>query len=234
MATTTTTATVGGGTTVDNLNVLDTSKTNDLSGTEYITLQEVANALFPTANATQTLTIDSSFWSGGLGLTFSVGSQYYTISGATSLTGTHSIQLALTDAFGSYSTSLNVFSTLLISSTDSAATDVNNLLAWMAQQTLATSSSLLVSADIEGSIGKDNIQGISSNSNIHNIIQGGTGADVMSGGTGSDYFVYQSGLLVRRPTEQRRDLRPDLGSNYQFRTKRGGSGRGQARLYCAP
>src|SRR5437764_7330931 len=68
--TTTTTATVGGGTTVDNLNVLDTSKTNDTGGTEWITLLEVANALFPTTNATQTLTIDSAFWSGNLHLTF--------------------------------------------------------------------------------------------------------------------------------------------------------------------
>src|SRR6266566_104589 len=110
--TTTGTVTVGGGTTVDNLNVLDTSKTNDTSGTEYITLQEVANALFPTTNATQTLTIDTSFWTGNLRLTFYVLGQYYTIWGATSPTGTHSIQLALTDAVGSYSSSLTAFKTL--------------------------------------------------------------------------------------------------------------------------
>ena len=48
MATTTTTTgtvTVGGGTTVDNLNVLDSSKTNDLSGVEIITWSEVALAM---------------------------------------------------------------------------------------------------------------------------------------------------------------------------------------------
>ncbi|MGV3517636.1 hypothetical protein, partial [Luteitalea sp.] len=44
------------GTTVENLNILDTSKTNNVSGLEIITLQEVANALFPTTNAQQTLT----------------------------------------------------------------------------------------------------------------------------------------------------------------------------------
>src|SRR6266481_7705063 len=97
---TTTTATVGGGTTVDNLNVLDTSKTNDTGGTEYITLQEVANALFPTSNATQTLTIDSSFWTGNLRLTFSIAGATYTIWGA----GTGTIDIASTDSLGNYTT----------------------------------------------------------------------------------------------------------------------------------
>ena len=46
-------------TTVENLNIFDTSSTNDTSGTEIISLQEVLNALFSATNATQTVTIDN-------------------------------------------------------------------------------------------------------------------------------------------------------------------------------
>src|SRR6266853_5993606 len=118
--TTTTTATVGGGTTVDTLNVLDTSKTNDTSGTEYITLQEVANALFPTSNATQTLTIDASFWTGNLRLTFSVDGANYTIWGA----GTGTIDIASTDSLGNYASALTpaAGSPLTLSSAPTAPT----------------------------------------------------------------------------------------------------------------
>src|SRR5215469_13677724 len=50
---------------------------------EIIELQDVANALFPKTNATQTLTIDSAFWTGNLKLTFQVGNTgvYYTLTG---------------------------------------------------------------------------------------------------------------------------------------------------------
>ncbi|MEH2568849.1 Ig-like domain-containing protein [Bradyrhizobium sp. AZCC 2289] len=180
------------GTTVDNLNVLDTSKTNDTGGTEYVTLQEVANALFPTTNATQTLTIDASFWTGNLRLTFSIGGATYTIWGA----GTGTIDIAQTDSLGSYASALTSTSSLTLNSAATTSTDVSQFLSWMGQQTGVTtqvvSSSLLVTADIDGGAGKDNIQGIASNVAIHNIIQGGAGADVLTGGVGSDYFVYTS------------------------------------------
>src|SRR5258707_10444868 len=160
--TTTGTATVGGGTTVDNLNVLDTSKTNDTNA-EIITLLEVANALFPTTNATQTLTIDSSFWSDNLRLTFSIGNSYYTIWGATSPTNSHSIQIAQTDALGNYTSALTATlpGTLAIDPTATAATDITQFLSWISQQTgvQTATASLLVTADIDGGAGKDNIQG---------------------------------------------------------------------------
>src|SRR6266446_126543 len=85
MATTTTTTTigtvtVGGGTTVDNLNVLDASKTNDLSGMEVITWSEVYSALFATAKlSTQSQTLFDAFNAGSLKLTFQLNSTDYTI-----------------------------------------------------------------------------------------------------------------------------------------------------------
>jgi hypothetical protein len=180
------------GTTVDNLNVLDTSKTNDTSGVEWITLQEVANALFPTTNATQTLTIDSSFWSGNLHLTFetSPGSGiYYTIWA----TSAGSFDLAQTDQLGNYNSSL-VASASFNDTATTTSTKISSFLNWVTSTTGASlsSASFLVTADIDGGAGKDNIQGISNNTTVHNIIQGGAGADILSGGTGSDYFVYTS------------------------------------------
>src|SRR5437870_5876420 len=59
-----------GSATVTNLNILDTSKTNDTGGVENITLAEVGSALFPTTNATQTLTVDAAFWTNHIQLTF--------------------------------------------------------------------------------------------------------------------------------------------------------------------
>src|SRR6478735_2713252 len=77
--TTTGTVTVGGGTTVDNLNVLDSSKTNDLSGLEVITWNEVSAALFGTKLSTQNQTLFDAFNAGTLKLTFQVNSTDYTI-----------------------------------------------------------------------------------------------------------------------------------------------------------
>ena len=75
--------TTNNGATVDNLNVLDTITADNTGGAEIIELQDVANALFPKTNATQTLTIDSAFWTGNLKLTFQVGNTgiYYTLTG---------------------------------------------------------------------------------------------------------------------------------------------------------
>ena len=55
-------------TTVENLNILDTSKTNDTAGVEYIICKRSLNALFSTTNATQTVTINNTFWSNHLKL----------------------------------------------------------------------------------------------------------------------------------------------------------------------
>src|SRR6266566_5118399 len=92
-----TTTTTSNGATVDNLNVLDTSTTDGTA----IELQEVANALFPTTNATQTLTIDRSFWTDNLTLTFQVGNTgvHYTLA-ATSLDNFTRVQ---SDSYGNAS-----------------------------------------------------------------------------------------------------------------------------------
>src|SRR6266403_280866 len=71
-----TTTTSSNGATVDNLNVLDTITADNTGGVQIIELQDVASALFPTTNATQTQTIDTAFWNGQLKLTFQIGSTY--------------------------------------------------------------------------------------------------------------------------------------------------------------
>src|SRR5258707_8400742 len=94
-------ATTNNGATVDNLNVLDTSSADGTS----IMLLEVANALLSNTNATQTVTIYTSFWSGQLGLTFLVSNtsssgpivtNFYTLYGA----GTDNFVLYQTDQYG--------------------------------------------------------------------------------------------------------------------------------------
>ena len=60
MATTTTTTatvTVGGGTTVDNLNVLDAIKTNDTNGVEYIYWSDISTFLRPCLRHNQPLSL---------------------------------------------------------------------------------------------------------------------------------------------------------------------------------
>src|SRR5438105_1325655 len=107
-------ATVNNSATVINLNVFDTSTTNDIGGAETVTLAEVAAALFPTTNAQQTQTIDSYFWQGWLTLTFAATDQYghqlldasghkiyYTIKGVTPRPGSnYAIQVAQSDQYG--------------------------------------------------------------------------------------------------------------------------------------
>ena|SRR5258708_4042549 len=82
--------------TVDNLNVLDTLTSDNVAGAQIIELQDIAYALFPSTNATQIQTIDSSFWTGNLRLTFQVGSQYFTLWGVSQ----GSFDLAQSDSFG--------------------------------------------------------------------------------------------------------------------------------------
>jgi len=169
------------GTTVINLNVLDTSSTNDLMA-EIITLAEVANALFPSTNATQTLTVDSSFWSGDLQLTFAgSGGRYFTI-GAVSL---DHFTITQTDQFGS----MVIGSTSPFYATTAAG--------FLSGATSLSSSGLsnpsgLATAKIVGDSGRDVIQGIANNTAITNILQGGAGADVLTGGSGQNLYVYTS------------------------------------------
>src|SRR5437868_1037911 len=75
-------STTNNGATVDNLNVLDALTSDNFGGAQIIELQDIANALFPSTNATQTLTIDTAFWTGNLKLTFQVANTgfFYTLS----------------------------------------------------------------------------------------------------------------------------------------------------------
>src|SRR5229473_1463114 len=189
MATTTTTTatvTVGGGTTVDNLNVLDTSKSNDLSGVEIITWTEVYSALFSTTKlSTQSQTLFDAFNAGSVKLTFQLGSFDYTIYRDGPL-GNYKIES---------SSDLGLYSSLTGDLTSSGVYQTNTALLstfLTNANSLFGTTALLTSADIDGGASKDNIQGIANNLNIHNIIQGGTGADIMSGGMDADYFVYKT------------------------------------------
>jgi len=73
-------------TTVDNLNVLDSLKTNDVGGLKVITWADISNFLTSNTNATQTATMQQAFANGQLFLTFYVESlsSYYTIGHSTS------------------------------------------------------------------------------------------------------------------------------------------------------
>ncbi|WP_018260350.1 Ig-like domain-containing protein, partial [Methylobacterium sp. WSM2598] len=193
------TQTTSNGTTVENLNVLDTNTANDVGGKEIITWSEVSAFLTSTTNATQTQTLQSAFSAGSLALTFNLGNNvYFTIkhtsagyvivqtdqygyvpgTGPVDPYGTFALG-ALSDTTAAAVASLNqTYPTL-----SSFVSAVNSVLG---------STSALVTADVDGGAGRDNIQGITSNTAIHNIIQGGAGADVMSGGLGADFFVYTS------------------------------------------
>src|SRR6266404_76797 len=155
--TTTATVTVGGGTTVDNLNVLDTSKTNDLSGMEVITWTEVSAALFGTKLSTQSQTLLDSFNAGSLKLTFAVNSDFYTIYRDAS-TGNYRIEHTSSD-LGLYSSTQGDLAANSVPYT--TYTTFSDFLT--AANTLISLTSLLTSADIDGGVSKDNIQGIASN-----------------------------------------------------------------------
>src|SRR5436190_18939728 len=135
--------TTNNGATVDNLNVLDTLTTDNLGGAQIIELQDIANALFPSTNATQTLTIDNAFWTGNLRLTFQVGSKYYTLWGVSQ----GNFDLAETDSFGTalYSTAPLNFNASTASTFLSAFSTNSSVAA-----TGLTSTSLLTALDIAG------------------------------------------------------------------------------------
>src|SRR5439155_556836 len=145
-------------TTVINLNVLDTSKTNDTGGTEWISFQEVANALFPTTNAQQTLTVDSSFWLNCLQLTFCASGQWYTIWGTTDGSGHHQVHIGTSDSYGK---NIAEFS----GTYDATLGSPSGLVNWAYGATghALFGTSWLTAAEIEGSSAKDVIQGINNN-----------------------------------------------------------------------
>ena len=170
MATTTT----NNGATVDNLNVLDTSTAD---GTN-ITLLEVANALFSTTNATQTVTIDTAFWNGQLGLTFAVSNQsstsYYTLYGA----GIDAFTLVQTDSLGN---------ALVIGSPPQfQATTMQSFLSAVAATGLQ-GASYLTSLDITGGAGKNVFQ-TTVNGQIADIFSYASANDSFNG-TGSQWDV---------------------------------------------
>src|SRR5260370_175449 len=123
--TTTATVTVGGGTTVDNLNVLDAIKTNDTNGVEYIYWSDISTFLTTSTNATQSQTIQQEFSGGQLFLTFSVSNSYYTIGYSTA---TQKYFVELTDALGHPTGSVDTTTGLSASaSLYSALTGTNSL-----------------------------------------------------------------------------------------------------------
>ncbi len=170
-----------GSATVINLNILDTSKTNDTGGVENITLAEVGSALFPTTNATQTLTVDAAFWTNHIQLTFQgSGGAYFTIWA----TSQNNFCIALSDKYGSVL--VPAATPFIAASASDFVTKVSNY------SSLISSTSALVTVDIEGGANKDVVQGIANNAAITNIIQGGAGADVLTGGSGLNIYVYTS------------------------------------------
>src|SRR5712671_2087187 len=114
--------TTSNGATVTNLNVLDTITTNDLGG-EVITLQDVANALFPTNSATPTAIVDSAFWQNHLQLTFQASpGVYFTIWGTT----TDGFSIVQTDQYGNFDSGVS-----LVASFSTVATTALSFTMWV-------------------------------------------------------------------------------------------------------
>src|SRR6266581_4724680 len=175
MATTTT----SNGATVDNLNVLDTITADNTGGVEIIELQDVANALFTSTNATQTLTIDSAFWAGNLKLTFQVGNTgtYYTLAA----TSQNNFTLVKSDAYG------NSLATPITFSATSASTFLSAFSSGGAASSGLSSTSLLTALDITGAVGKNVFQA-TTNGQIVNIFTYASANDSFNG-TGSQWDV---------------------------------------------
>src|SRR5216683_851821 len=172
--------TTNNGATVDNLNVLDTLTSDNLAGAQIIELQDIAYALFPSTNATQIQTIDSSFWTGNLKLTFQVGSKYFTLWGVSQ----GSFDLVQSDSFGNAlnSTPPITFTATSASSFLSAFSTVSSLVA-----TGLSSTSLLSALDIAGGVGKNVFQA-TFNGQIVNIFTYSS-ANESFNGTGSQWDV---------------------------------------------
>ena len=172
------TSTTSNGATVDNLNVLDTVTADNTGGAEIIELQDVANALFPTTNAQQTLTIDSSFWTGNLKLTFQAASGFYYTLAATS---TDNFTLTQSDAYGN---------TIGLTQTFHASSASTFLSAFSSSPLVGdglSNTSLLTALDINSVVGKEVFQA-TTNGVIANIFSYATANDSFNG-TGSQWDV---------------------------------------------
>ena len=176
------TSTTNNGATVDNLNVLDTITADNTGGAEIIELQDIANALFPSTNATQTITIDNTFWSGNLSLTFqAAGSHLYYTLKATAL---ESFTLVQSDQYGN-----------AISGATPVTFSANSASAFLSAfstnlQLISSglsSTSLLTALDITGGVGKNVFQA-TLNGEIANIFSYASATDSFNG-TGSQWDV---------------------------------------------
>src|SRR6266404_6108878 len=128
--------TTSSGATVTNLNVLDTITANDAGGVEIISLQDVANALFPTNSATPTAIVDSAFWQDHLQLTFQASPGiYFTIWGTT----TDGFTIEQTDQYGNFFAGAS-----LVASFSTVATTALSFTTWVTtHSTLSTGSNLV-------------------------------------------------------------------------------------------
>ena len=185
-------STSNNGATVDNLNVLDTITADNTGGAEIIELVDVAIALFPSTNATQTQTIDAAFWTGNLKLTFagSTAGTYFTLTGSTDNAGHHFFAVTLTDQSGNQTGSTSgplavtaTTASLFISQVAIAASAIGG-------GSGLSSTSLLDALDITGGSGKNVFQA-TTNGQIANIFTYSTATDSFNG-TGSQWDVINS------------------------------------------
>ncbi|WP_143748512.1 Ig-like domain-containing protein, partial [Mesorhizobium carmichaelinearum] len=175
-------STTSNGTTVDNLNVLDSLASDNTGGTQIIELQDIAYALFATTNATQLQTIDTAFWTDNLTLTFQAAGtgQYYTL-WATSL---DNFSLVQSDHYGNPVAGAPAV-------TFSANSASAFLSAFSSNPGLAgsglSSTSLLAALDINSDIGKNVFQS-TVNGQIANVFSYVSANDSFNG-TGSQWDV---------------------------------------------
>jgi hypothetical protein len=191
------TTTSSNGATVDNLNVLDTITADNTGGVEISEWQDVANALFPSTNATQKQTIDTAFWIQNLKLKFQVaGTNNYWMLQATTpqSSATSTLNFTLVQSSDLNGDPLSGGTSLSFTANSVAAF----LRALSAGTTLATSTglsdtSLLASLDINSGIGKNVFQA-TINGQIANIFSYSS-AKYSLNGTGSQ-FVQDTAVVT--------------------------------------
>jgi len=169
------------GATVDNLNVLDAN------GLQLI---NVASVLFSSTNATQTVTIDSAFWTDNLTLTFAgtTAQTYFTITGFTASSGNHYFVVSQSDQNG-FITGNSSGPIYVTSSTTASAfvTAATNAAATIGGGSTLLSSSVLAVIDASSAVGKEVFQA-TLNGQIENIFSYSSATDSFNG-TGSQWDV---------------------------------------------
>jgi hypothetical protein len=168
--------------------VLDTLTSDNSNGNQIIEWQDIAYALFPTTNATQISTIDTSFWTENLKLTFqgAGGNNYWTLMATTpqsTASSQYNFTLIQSDL---YANALSGGATVTFTA-NSASAFLNAVSTAPLAATGLSATSLLEALDINSGGGKNVFQA-TINGQITNIFSYASANDSFNG-TGSQWDV---------------------------------------------